>query len=370
MTIRPIDTVQKLLLSAPTTFVGEYEAQDFRLSHAWPGYANGNTHGRFVDSPLSRDFIVLAFKTQPLTPAAGVVIPNYEPTGEYVAALMAVLFGKRFDTHGALEMTGHFYVPDLSSTSEPCEPHIPFHGKRLRADFPAELNLSELRRLAPLLETEPKEASLFNAFHTASLFYARALRSAVSNPEVAYLHLITAGERLSEVVPFDRMANLDAATRNAFHRIEEEMQGGDKIASLFRGRLLQLKRRYCNMICQSVDDNFFARSEADDVWGAIKKENVVKLAGAAYDLRSRYVHAGSSFGSWIKPRRGNEEKQTGKPYLPNDRSMATILHHAPTLVGLERLTRVALLKTAEKLGVELPPQSSSDTDQVEPSRSC
>jgi hypothetical protein len=41
--------------------------------------------------------------------------------------------------------------------------------------------------------------------------------------------------------------------------------------------------------------------------------------------------------------------------------MARILYHAPTIIGLERLTRVALLKAAERLGGILPPPAGEVT---------
>jgi|SRR5579884_3883757 len=183
--IRPAETIQKLLLSTPTNFTGEYESDDFRVSLAWPGYANRSRQARFQNSPLGREFLVISFTTEPTEKRPGIVIPNYEPTGEFVAAMMAVLFGKRFDSHGALEMTGHFYVPDLSSTAEPCEPKIPFHGQRPRADYGIPFQLSELARFRTIIEERAEDPSVFNAFYTAALFYARALRAAVLNPEVA-----------------------------------------------------------------------------------------------------------------------------------------------------------------------------------------
>lgn len=106
--MKPAETIQKLLLSTPSHFTAEYEGSDFILTHAWPGYASSNPLARFRGSPLARQFLVLTFRTESLKKSPGVVVPNYEPTGDFVAAMMAVLFGKRFDTHGALEMTGAF----------------------------------------------------------------------------------------------------------------------------------------------------------------------------------------------------------------------------------------------------------------------
>lgn len=62
--------------------------------------------------------------------------------------MMAVLFGKRFDHHGAVEMTGLFHVPDLEATNELCDLERPYHGTKLRADYPVQLDLRELTRFA------------------------------------------------------------------------------------------------------------------------------------------------------------------------------------------------------------------------------
>src|SRR4051794_19466395 len=106
---------------------------------------------------------------------------------------------------------------------------------------------------------------------------------------------------------------------------------------------------------------FFDRTEATDGFCSLKKESFPRAAAAAYDLRSQYVHTGASFGNWIQTWRGNEERQVGKPIVGN-RTFETVLHHAPTFIGLERLTRVALLRIAEKLGAVLPsPGGAADT---------
>lgn len=87
--LKPSETVHKLLLSTPCRFTGEHAGTDFVVTHAWPGYANGSRLARFDGSSLSRQFLVVAFRTGPLEKAPGVVIPNYEPTGEFGVRLRA-----------------------------------------------------------------------------------------------------------------------------------------------------------------------------------------------------------------------------------------------------------------------------------------
>lgn len=360
MTLRPPDTVQKLLFSTPARLIAEFEADGVILTHAWAFKRAHDEH-----SPLHRTFLAMAFTTPPLVKAAGVEIPDYSPTGDLMCALMAVLFGKRFDNHGAVEMTGHFRVPDLASAADLCEPERPYHGSRLRADFPVSMDLSELARFRVLIDGGLDDAPLAEAFRTAALFYARALRTIGRDPEVAYIHLITACERLAEATPFDTI-ELEAEIRTALVLIEQQLPGGEHISRLFRKRMRQVKRRFAALISSEVDDAFFTRSEAEGSWERLQAGQFPRAVAAAYDLRSRYVHTGASFGSWIAPRYGNAERQSGKPVL-HDREMAKILARAPTFIGLERLTRLVLLRCAARLGADLPdsggPSTKEDCDK-------
>lgn len=361
--MRPVETVHKLLISSPSHFVGEFETEEFVLTHAWD-YARG-AHGE--RSPLHRNYFMLSFATEPIKKAAGVMIPDYSPTGEYMCALMSVLFGKRFDHHGAVEMTGHYRVPDLGRANDLCEPDRPYHGKKLRCDYPVPLHLAELARVRPLIDGNTGDEKLSDAFQTASLFYARAVRTVSHDAEVAYLHLITACERLAESAPLEDI-ELEAVVRTALARIEEELQHGDRVARLFRNRMRQLRRRFAALLTSHLDDGFFGRSEGREKWEALRSADFPKAAAAAYDLRSRYVHTGASFGNWIAPRHDNSERQVGTPMLA-DREMAKILDRAPTFIGLERLTRLVLLKYAEQLGATLPEPGASQESQTDESAS-
>lgn len=346
--LRPTETVQKLLLSTPAHFIAEFETDNFMLTHAW----DFDRRAHNDRSLLYRNYFILSFNTEQVEKAVGSVIPDYSPTGDLMCGLMAVLFGKRFDHHGAVEMTGHFRVPNLDMARESCEPTRPYHGKKLRADYPVALDLRELERFRPLIENRGNNISLIEAFRTATVFYARALRTVDSYPEVAYLHLVTACERLAEIAPLEGI-ELESVILTAFRRIEKEMVNGEKITRLLRSRMKQLRRRFAALITSHFDDDFFSRSEAEGVWHSLRAKDFPAAAVAAYDLRSRYVHTGASFGTWITPRHDNAERQAGRPILP-DREMAKILYRAPTFVGLERLTRVVLLKCAEQLGADLP----------------
>lgn len=215
--------------------------------------------------------------------------------------------------------------------------------------------------MRPLIDGEIVDEELSDAFQTAAIFYARALRTVSHDPEVAYLHLITACERLAETAPLEDV-ELEAVVRIALQRIEAEMHDGARVAGLFRGRMRQLRRRFTALLVSHVDDAFFRRSEGKEPWECFKPSDFPRAAAAAYDLRSRYVHTGASFGDLIAPRRNNAERQPGETLHP-DPEMAKILERAPTFIGLERLTRLVLLKCAERLGATLPDPVGADAEQ-------
>lgn len=359
--LRPDQSIQKLLLSTPAHFTGEFDTPDLLITHAWPPLHTGRPRwpGGKGDS-LNRTAIILTFRTPPPPgPAPGIVVPNYENAGEIVASALSVLFGKRFDSHGPLEMSGSFGIPDLSTFATPCDPRLRQNDGRPQVDRAVPLDLQEARRIAPLLST-PREDSGVAAFLSAARFYRRALLSIEADPEGAYLNLITAGEIASNAHQLTDREALDDEARAMLLRISEEMQDGEQVAAFLRRRLLGIKRRFVSAMTSMVDDGFFERREAESQWGSFRKDDFRSRIGAAYDLRSRFVHSGFPFGGWINLDMARFEIQSGKPIIA-DREMAKVLAKAPLFSGLERVIRYVLLTMAAELGVDVEvPEEESD----------
>lgn len=115
---------------------------------------------------------------------------------------------------------------------------------------------------------------------------------------------------------------------------------GEHIARQIASRLFQIKRGFVRFLVGSVDEEFFSRRESSNASESLKLGEFEKTVGAAYDLRSRYVHVGVPFGDWVSnsfPGR-LEEIQLGKPVL-SDEDLAKLIHRASTLLGLERIMR-------------------------------
>lgn len=340
MPLKPDQNLQKNLLSTTAHMVGEFERDSVLISHAWawPVNANANT------ASASRTTLLLAVQTQPEPSAPKFVIPDYSYIGEQVVHLLSVLFGKRFDNHGLTEGAGFYRLPDLSALSSFGSPALPINSNVPRADFGVPLNLAEVERIIPLLFNSDLPAAARQTFGTAAKFYSQALRNFESDPEVAYLHLITVGEILAEGQEFPVAETLDARTRQYLGRIERELAEGEAVARHFHGRLRSIRRRFVLTLSRLVDAPFFARKEASETFMALKAASFVKALLAAYDLRSKYVHTGQPFGNWVRPRgQVVEEMQVGKPVV-DSKDLAKVLAGAPTLVGLERVIRYALLR--------------------------
>jgi hypothetical protein len=164
MTLRPDETIQKALLSTPSRFVGEFEAEGILLTHAWPGFHDRSASIRWQEGPASRSAYIFAFRTEVAEKSQGKKLPDYSPTGDIIAAYLSVLFGKRFDSHGLIEGTGHYHTPEFSQFGTLVNSSLPQNSHRSRPDFGIPLNLSEAARLAPLLWGDSLPIDFVHAF--------------------------------------------------------------------------------------------------------------------------------------------------------------------------------------------------------------
>jgi len=360
MTLRPDEKIQKALFSTPSRFVGEYETEGVLLTHAWPGFHDRFASVRWQEGPASRSAYIFAFKTEAIEKGPGIPLPDYSPTGGIVAAYLSVLFGKRFDSHGLVEGSGFYHIPELSEFGTLANPSLPQNSHKPRPDFEIPLNLSEMSRFSPLLSGGSLPIDFIHTFQGSAKFYSQALRNFEKDPEVSYLHLISAGEILSNFHDFDKLDLLDDTTKEYLASIRKSLDNGEKVASHIEGRLLLVKRRFVETIVGLVDASFFEKSEAGDGIGSLKAESFRKSISAAYDLRSKYVHTGAPFGNWVTSQMGgrNKEVQVGKPVI-SDKDLSKILEYAPTLVGLERVVRYCLLQFALRHGAFIKSESTA-----------
>ncbi len=359
MTLRPHKTTQKALISTTSRLVGEYEKNGVLLTHAWPDFYDRSASVRWSEGPASRSAFIFAFETEPVEKKSG-PLPEYSPMGDLICAYLAVLFGKRFDSHGLVEGSGFFHVPDLAQFGYLCDHYLPQNSHTPRIDFPVPLNLVEVSRIERLLLDTSLGMKFLRTFQGATKFYLQAIQNAEHDPEVAYLHLIMAGEILSNFHEYEKNQLLGDQTMQALAKIRDGLPDGAHVASFISGKLLQVKSRFVETIVQLVDPSFFQRSEAREPFAGFKADSFRASVSAAYDLRSRYVHTGIPFGNWVSLKLGgmNNEIQVGQPVV-EDKELGKILAKAPTYIGLERAIRYCLLRFAQLNGAYVEPNLKS-----------
>lgn len=359
MALRPDRAVQKVLISSTCRFYGEFETPTLLITHAWSGLSRkGPATESFGEGP--RNAFVCAFETPVEEPAPGVVVPNFAGYGELICACLAVLFGKRFDSHGLLENGGMFLMPDLRVYGQSSARSLPQNTNDSRLDYQVPLNLVEISRVQKLLTGEHQAQKAGRTFAGAAKFYLQALQSIEHDPEVAYLHLITAGEILSNFHDYDKAALLDDDATKILERISAFSPDGPELAEQVAGRLLAIKKRFVRTITDLVDPAFFTRTQSSEPFAAFKEAEFSQKIKAAYDLRSRYVHTGIPFGMWVANRAiPGAEVMVGEPGL-DDRELAKIIARAPNYTGMERVLRYCLLRFAEANGLYLAPPAPGD----------
>jgi len=366
MILRPQATIQKVLISTTSRLVGEYEKNNILLTHAWPDSLDQSAFARWSEGPISRSAFIFAFETEPTTNNQ-LVVPDYSSMGQLICSYLSIFFGKRFDNHGLVEENGMFRIPDLAQFGQLCDSQLPQNSHKPRIDFSVPLNLSEVSRIERLFFDRTLNSKIKRTFEGAAKFYLQALQNVEHDPEIAYLHLITAGEILSNFYDYENDTLLDEQTKKILDKIRHCPDNGEKAAKFISNKLRQIKRRFVETIVRMIDKDFFLRSETHSKLPASTRFNADTFRDAissAYNLRSRYVHTGIPFGRWVVLKLGgfNNEMPFGVPFV-GDQELGKILAKAPTYVGLERVMRYCLLQFAKLNGffdikTEVPPNVS------------
>jgi hypothetical protein len=344
MTLRPKEDITKILLSTPSYLTGEYEEEDFLLSIAFDN--------NFQYGPHDQEYFILVVKTPLCDRSPGAIIPDYSAMGDVFGIYLSILYGKRFDNHGLVESLGLFRLPNYLPFDN-YSPTLPFNSRKSRPDLEIPLSLHEIKRIAPLLHEGNLDPRFEHFLMSAGRFYVHALQHAETQPEIAFLDLITCGEILSNFFDYDQDELLDEKMKIDLIRIGEEIEGGGTIVRRIRSRLFIIKRRFVKTVLYLLDPYFFQQSEAKESYDRLNQDDISIRIKAAYDLRSRYLHTGVNFGMWIDPkhcRRFNNEVQMGEPVI-EDRDLKKILIRSPTFIGMERIMRFCLLRFMHLNGV-------------------
>ncbi|MEQ8786224.1 MAG: HEPN domain-containing protein [Pirellulaceae bacterium] len=345
--LRPAKNISKFLLSTPARFVGEYETEDILVAHAWDGLMGPRSRASEVyEGPTFRTYVVVAVELAEEESGDKEIrqARDVHWLGDFFAVCMGVLFGKQFDHHGAVETEGFYCLPAYRQIV-PVYMHSlpPFNGTP-RTDTGISLNFEELARIKTVLHQKAENHRAAEMLATAGKFYLRALRLFDEQPDVAFLDLVTTGEVLSNYYTYPDDKLIDSETQNVLSEIQATLPDGDKKSRALRQRMLQVKRRFTLTVRELLNSAYFENSPCTHPAGRITLVNVEQAIKAAYDLRSKYVHTGHNFAHILSMGEHRlEEKLIGTPVC-SSREMEKLLSRAPTLLGLERMMRFALIR--------------------------
>lgn len=375
MSLRPDQNVHKFLISTPARFVGEYESENQLVTHAWIGLSRPSekTVRSLQPGPYSRSYYILAFRTPAVESGTRTIVQpsEYRGVAEAFCSGLGVLFGKRIDLHGPTESDGRFHAPDFE-TVRPVEfSESGPYNHQPRCDLGIELNLAHSEKVAPLFTDETLNEHFKDIFFAAARFYRRSLQVFDLEPDVAYLDLITCGEILAEYFEYPDEVVYGQEILDMLSQVRE-MPDGKRIASAFKGRMRQIKRRFTLMVVDMLNDYFFSNTEAVEGKGKLERSSsphpgftnraitIEERIEQAYNIRSSYVHSGCDFARYVRPHPGYmNETQLGW-YTPGgnglDKSLAKALSLAPTYFGLERIMRYCLIRFLHLNGVHIDPR--------------
>ena len=216
---------------------------------------------RLSETPMSRSAVMVLFEMENLETRRRIIpLDSEERVGQCLGDVLSVLYGKRFDSHGLAEGGGVFWVPDLSLYSGASHPGLPFNSHRARTTWPVALDLRQAARVEEWL-TPTIDDPETRRIQTACGFYARALRNAEKDPEVAYLHLITAGEVLASLDEHGPEVLLDEATLKDIEKVRECL--GDSMAKRIAGRMRSIRKGFVRSLMALLEEDFYAAGQAD-----------------------------------------------------------------------------------------------------------
>lgn len=347
MSLQPNNKIDKFLISTTSRFTGRYEKNGILLTHSWADYKAFDKRGH--EGPASRNAFVFVHEVESDETNLSPHVTTGQSMGNLICSYLSVLFGKRFDNHGAIESFGQFFTPDMVQFNQLCNHGLPQNSYKSRVDFSLDLKLSEVKRIDSLLHNKRINEKFLRTFQSAAKFYLLALQNAENDPEVAYLHLITAGEILSYFYDFEKSELYDEETKEILTLIESNLDEGHKVSRIIADKIFHVKKRFLKTILNLVDSNFFQSSESNQTYGRFTKDTFKQAVASAYDLRSQYVHTGATFGDRVMLSAGgnNFEILFGVPVIEN-KNLKKCLSKAPTYIGLERVIRFSLLRFAQK----------------------
>ena len=379
--LKPDSNIHKYLISTPCYFVGDFENDYITLKLASPSVDNSFTIWDSIhNTAYARNYIIIVFKS----------IEKYKKDdndsylysfARRISTLLSIYFGKCINEHGFLEVNGGYWIPASVDAVPNKYNYIAPFNQMPRKDIGDIMNspgsnrpcLDGVKKIAPIFDTILDDTEFNNILITAGSFYLHSLQSFNNDPEIAYIDLISCGEVLSNFEGFNYNDDelLPEDLLNEFNKLELDCKEIIDIAK-FKKNFRSIKRRFTLTLIGLVN-NYYYNNKVNDLEKSsfmkgqylktLSKENAEIYIKNSYDIRSKYLHAGKSFGNHIIPFR-NLITETSYGEVSDDigdSEFRKALNNALLYVGLERIMRFCLLRFIQKFGgIEIDERLNDD----------
>lgn len=345
--------VQRFLISSTSKLTGYYEDDSLLISKA---YQADNSSARESENHFSRSYYIISFHTPNMLDEKDIIIPDI--SSEFFLVALSVLYGKRFDEHGAIEKFGYHQVPVLPVESPINEYKIGFNNHQKRANLAIDLDLKYFEKISPLFNPSIVDEKVKSIFLAAGSFYLHSIQRYETHPDSAYLDLITCGEILSNFYNYEEKELYDLDLLNIFQKISL-LPDGEKDLKNLKKRFAQISKKFKLTLLDLLTEDFYMNNEVNDPHNYNFKDTILtyekrkKNITNAYNLRSKYVHTGRSFSKILNML--DWEHMPDNITLPQivnpskeQKEFLNSIKNAPTYKGLERMLRFCLLKFLEK----------------------
>jgi hypothetical protein len=154
-------------------------------------------------------------------------------------------------------------------------------------------DLGALEDWFPLVEGLRDEVRL--RFMLAVRLYHQAIGMVESDPDLAYLTLVSAVEVLAEDHPIGEvsLADLDEGLDDAVGRVDQP-EVREEIRERILNRQYFTRRRFRQFLLDHIDPSFWEDPGRPDV-GRIEEDQLPELLNRIYDQRSKTLHSGEPF---------------------------------------------------------------------------
>ncbi|HPR22637.1 MAG TPA: hypothetical protein PK991_08050 [Candidatus Sabulitectum sp.] len=185
----------------------------------------------------------------------------------------------------------------------------------------------------------------------AAEFYLNGLQQFETQPETAYLLFVTVGEILAETCHLSTEELLDSAAQEVIEYLRT-IEAPQNVLGIVKGKCHQIKSKYVVTMLRLIKDSFFIEDEDSEKWFRLTPVNLEDSLKASYDLRSKWLHKGMKFKGVLTYAGRGWEKLPGDPSLCKT-EYQKLACRAPTLEGMERLMRYAILSRMQEIGLDI-----------------